>query len=311
MREADEVQHLLAANTHDSLLFFTDRGRVFQVKVYDLPDAGRTAKGVPIINLIAIQPNESITTMLPIRSYDEGNFLFMCTRKGTVKRTALSQFSSVRSSGLIAITLDEDDELAWVRPTSGDDEIILVTEQAKAIRFHENDVRGMGRQAAGVIGIRLASGDRVMAMNVIGETAREHDLLIVSENGYGKRTAISEFNDQRRGGQGVTAIKLSTRNGRVAGAQIVGPEQEVMFISNGGTVIRTRVSSISRYGRQAQGVGLMRLAAGDRVASMTALSERQEEAEALAETLSENAKVASGAAETPKKNGRTPKAAKS
>ena len=166
----------------------------------------------------------------------------------------------------------------------------------------------MGRTAAGVIGIRQAKGDRVMAVNVIDSAAREHDLMIISENGFGKRTALSEFNDQRRGGQGVTAIKLSARNGKVAGAQIVGPEQEVMFMSNGGVVIRTRVAQIQRYGRQAQGVAVMKLAAGDRVVSMTALSERQEEADALVDTLSESIKSANATA--PKKNGRTPKAAK-
>jgi DNA gyrase subunit A len=308
MREADGVQHLLSANTHDSLLFFTDRGRVFQVKVHELPDAGRTAKGVPVINLIAIQPNESITTMLPIRSFDEGRYLFMCTRKGTIKRTALSQFSSVRSSGLIALGLEADDELAWVRMTSGEDEIILVTEHAKAIRFHESDARPMGRTAQGVIGIRLAPNDRVMAADVIDKETAQYDLLVVSDNGFGKRTALKEFNDQRRGGQGVTAMKLSSRNGRVAGAQIVQPEQEVMLISNLGVVIRTRVAQISRYGRQTQGVSVMRLGQGDRVVSMTVLSERSEEADALVNTLAEIEAADQDIA--PKTNGRTSKASR-
>jgi DNA gyrase subunit A len=311
MREADGVQRLLSANTHDSLLFFTNRGRVFQVKVHEIPDAGRTAKGIPVINLIAMQPDESITTMLPVSKFAEGQYLFMCTRNGTVKRTALSQFSSVRSSGLIAITLDEDDELAWVRMTSGDDELILVTEQAKAIRFHESDVRPMGRPAAGVIGIRLGAGDRVMAADVIDASNRESDLLVVSESGFGKRTALSEFNDQRRGGQGVTAMKLGAKNGKVAGAQIVTPDQEVMLISGNGVVIRTKVAQISRYGRQTQGVSVMKLAAGDRVVSMTALSEKSEEADALVNTLSEIEHADSNGNGAPKTNGRTPKAARS
>jgi DNA gyrase subunit A len=196
MREEDGVQHITSANTHDSLLFFTNRGRVFSIKTYELPDSGRTAKGVPIINLISILPDESITTLLPVTSFDNAQYLFMCTRKGTVKRTPLSQFASVRSSGLIAINLDEDtgDELAWVRPTSGDDELILVTEKAHGIRFHESDVRSMGRQAAGVRGIRLASGDRVMAVDVIDKETSPLDLLLVSDNGFGKRTRLDGFN---------------------------------------------------------------------------------------------------------------------
>lgn len=308
MREADGVQHLLSANSHDSLLFFTNRGRVFQVKVYDLPDAGRTAKGVPVINLISIQPDESITTMLPVRSFDEGSYLFMCTRNGTVKRTNLSHFASVRSSGLIALGLDDDDELAWVRMTTGNDEIILVTEHAKAIRFNESDVRPMGRTAQGVRGIRLEAGDRVMAADVIDKDLLGSDLLIVSETGFGKRTALSEFNDQRRGGKGVTAMKLTSRNGKVAGAQIVQPDEEVMLISSTGIVIRTRVAQVSRYGRQAQGVTIMRLGKGDRVVSMTVLSERSDEADALVSTLSEIDEI--DQAGTPKSNGRTSRASR-
>jgi DNA gyrase subunit A len=285
MREADGVQRMLSANTHDSLLFFTDRGRVFQVKVHELPDSGRTAKGVPIINLISIEPTELITTVLPVRDYSDGQYLFFCTRNGRVKRTALSQFASVRSSGLIALGLDEDDELAWVRMTSGSDEIILVTEQAKAIRFHEDDARPMGRPAAGVIGIRLARNDRVMAADVIDAETAAKDLLVVSENGFGKRTALKEFSRQHRGGQGVTAMKLTSKNGKVAGAQIVDADQELMLISAGGVVIRTRVKQVSRYGRTTQGVSVMRLAAGDRVASLTVLPERSDEADALVNTL--------------------------
>jgi DNA gyrase subunit A len=314
MREADGVQHLLAANSHDSLLFFTDRGRVFQVKVHELPDAGRTAKGVPVINLISILPNESIATMMPIRDFSAGGYLFFCTRKGRIKRTSLDQFSSVRSSGLIAIGLDDDDELAWVRTTSGDDELILVTEQAKAIRFHEDDARPMGRPAAGVHGIRLASGDRVMAMDVIDEETREFDLLTVSDRGFGKRTQLSEFNRQYRGGQGVTAMKLTARNGKVAGAYIVNEAQEVMMISTAGVVIRMPIRQISRYGRQTQGVSVMRLGDGEKVASLTVLSERADESDALVDTLSEMdaSEQASGSAKSNGRgNGRVPKGSRS
>jgi len=315
MREADGVQHLLAANSHDSLLFFTDRGRVFQVKVHELPDAGRTAKGVPIINLISILPNESIATMMPIRDFSAGGYLFFCTRNGRIKRTSLDQFSSVRSSGLIAIGLDDDDELAWVRTTSGDDEIILVTEQAKAIRFHETDARPMGRPAAGVHGIRLATGDRVMAADVIDAETREFDLLTVSDSGFGKRTRLDEFNRQHRGGQGVTAMKLTAKNGKVAGAYIVNEAQELMLISTAGVVIRMPVNQISRYGRQTQGVSVMRLGSGEKVASLTVLSERGDESDALVDTLSEMdaADSQNGSARSKsngRSNGRVPKAGK-
>jgi len=306
MREADGVQHLVAANTHDSLLFFTNRGRVFQLKVYDLPDVGRMAKGMAVVNLLSLQPNESITTLLPVRDFKEAEYLFFCTRNGRIKRTALDQFSAVRSTGLIAITLDDDDELAWVRMTSGNDDIILVTEQAKAIRFDEGDARAMGRPAAGVIGIRLGVSDRVMAAIVIDDIAAGNDLLLVSENGFGKRTAVSEFNVQHRGGQGVTAMRLTTRNGKLASAELVTPDQEVMLMSNDGIVIRTRVEQISRYGRQTQGVAVMRLGSGDRVVSMTVLSEQSEEADALVDTLAEIDKEE----RAPKSNGRTPKTPK-
>jgi DNA gyrase subunit A len=311
MREEDGVQHLVAANTHDSLLFFTNSGRVFQMKAYDLPDAGRTAKGMPIVNLLGLMPDESITTVLPVRNFENGEYLFFCTRQGRVKRTALNQFSSVRSTGLIAIGLDDDDELAWVRVTSGEDDIILVTEQAKAIRFHETDARPMGRPAAGVHGIRLAKNDRVMAVDVIDAVLAEKDLLIISENGFGKRTALSEFNVQHRGGQGVTAIKLSARNGKVAGAQIADPDEELMLMSQEGIVIRMRIEQISRYGRQAQGVSVMKLGAGDRVVSMTVLSEQSEESDALIDTLTElDASANDAKPNGAKANGRKPRAKK-
>jgi len=307
MREADGVQHLVAANTHDSLLFFTNRGRVFQLKVYDLPDAGRTAKGMPVINLIGLEQGESITTLLPVRDFKEAEYLLFCTRNGRVKRTELSQFSSVRSTGLIAIVLEDDDELAWVRMTSGKDDVILVTERAKAIRFDENDARPMGRATRGVGGIKLAKGDRVMAAIVVDEISAQDDLLTISENGFGKRTALTEFNVQNRNGQGVTAMRLNERNGRLASAEMVNPEQEVMLMSNDGIVIRMRVAQISRYGRATQGVSVMKLGGGDHVASMTVLSEQSEEADALVDTLAD---IDASSNDSPKTNGRTPRAAR-
>lgn len=268
LREEDGVQRMVAANTHDSLLFFTDRGRVFHLKAHELPDAGRTAKGIPVINLIGIQPHETITALLPVRDFSAASELFMCTRKGRVKRTKLSQFSAVRASGLIAITLDDGDELAWVRMTSGDDDLILVTEQGQAIRFQESDVRSMGRPAAGVTGIRMAEGDRVIAAEVVRP---ETDLLVVSVNGYGKRTPIDEFRLQGRGGHGVTAMKVTDKNGPIAAARVVDESDTIMLVSRRGMVIRISSQQVSRIGRSTQGVSVMRLQPEDQVASITVI----------------------------------------
>lgn len=266
LREEDGVHRIVAANTHDSLLFFTDRGRAFQLKVHELPDVGRTAQGIPVINLIGIEPGETITTLLPVRDFDAANYLFMCTRNGRVKRTELSQFASVRASGLIAIGLDEGDELVWVRMTSGEDELILVTEQGQSIRFSENDVRPMGRPAAGVIGIRMAEGDRVIAAEVVRD---DQDLLVVSANGYGKRTPLEEFRVQGRGGYGVMVMRMTERNGPVAAARVVEETDQVMLVSQQGMVIRVPAEQISQIGRSTQGVSIMRLHEDDRVASVT------------------------------------------
>ncbi len=308
MRDADGVQQLVAVNSHDAILFFTDRGRVYQLKAYEVPDASRTARGMPIVNLISLQPNESITTLLPVSDFNDGQWLFMCTRNGRVKRTALTLFSSVRSSGLIAITLDDDDELVWVRPTSGKDDIILVSERAKAIRFDEDNVRPMGRPAAGVIGIRMGANDRVVAVDVIDASREDCDLLTISDNGFGKRTALSEYSPQHRGGQGVTAMKLTAKNGKVCGAQIVEPDHQVVLISSAGVVIRMDVKQISRYGRATQGVSVMRLQSGDSVASMTVLTEQPDENGAVEEALQQ---LGDGTSKPPSKNGRTAKASTS
>lgn len=275
MREEDGVQHILAANTMDSLLVFTNRGKVYQVKVHELPDAGRTAKGLPIINVINMQPDETVTTLLRIDDFTSANYLFFATRQGTVKRVSLDQFQSVRSSGLIAITLDAGDELAWVKMTSGKDDVILVTQHGQAIRFKETDVRAMGRPAAGVIGIRLGSSDRVIAFEVIEPGG---DLLVVAANGLGKRTSVDQYPSQGRGGKGVTAMKLSPKTGDIVAAGMVRPEQTVVMLSTGGQVIRIPASQISRIGRATQGVTLMRLGAKETVASMTVVDPKSETA---------------------------------
>jgi DNA gyrase subunit A len=275
MREADDIQQLLAANTHDSLLVFTNRGRVFKVKVYEIPDAGRTAKGLPIVNILAMQPDETVATMLPIKDFAEAQYLFFTTRLGQVKRTALSQFQSVRSNGIIAIGLEPHDELAWVRVTGGKDEIVLVTQKGQAIRFAESDARPMGRPAAGVIGIRLEQGDRVIASECVRD---DEDLLVVGTRGLGKRTPMSQFSRIKRGGKGVTAMKLTDRTGDIVQAAMVKGDETVVMLSTAGQMIRIPCSQINRSGRATQGVTLMRMSgANETVASMTVIEPKSEE----------------------------------
>ncbi len=274
LRDEDGVQHIVAANTHDSLLFFTDQGRVYHLKVYDIPESSRTSKGLPVVNLIGLHPNETITTLLPVADFSAASYLFMCTRNGRIKRTTLEQFSAVRSSGLIAIGLDDDDSLAWVRMTSSDDDLILVSSGGRAIRFHESDARPMGRTAAGVIGIRMADGEQVVAAEVVLPDA---DLLVISEHGFGKRTSLDEFRVQRRGGNGVSAMKLSQRNGPLAAARVVDETDSVMLVTERGMVIHVPAHQISRIGRATQGVSVMRLAGGDRVASITPINAEEEQ----------------------------------
>ncbi|MFT4039908.1 MAG: DNA gyrase C-terminal beta-propeller domain-containing protein, partial [Thermomicrobiales bacterium] len=292
MRDEDAVQHILAANSHDWLLVFTNRGRVYQLKVHELPDAGRTAKGMPIVNVVAMQPDETVTTLLKVKDYDSAQYLFFTTRLGRVKRTELSQFRSVRSSGLIAIGIDDDDELAWVRMTSGADDIMLVSQGGQAVRFREDAVRPMGRPAAGVIGIRLDVGDRVIASEAIVEGL---DLLVVAEKGLGKRTATDHFMTKGRGGKGVTAMKLTNRTGFIVGAGMVGDDHALMLMSTSGKVIRLPVSEIPTIGRQTQGVTLMRLDTDESVATMTIVEKKEEEIDPALPPLNGHTEAPAGA----------------
>jgi DNA gyrase subunit A len=272
-REEDAVEHLLVANTHDWALFFTNRGRVFSAKVHAIPDASRQAKGMPIINLPGVQVDSGevpvATIVLP--NFEPGHYLVMATRKGIIKKTPLEQFERVRSTGIRAITINEDDELAWVGVSSGADDIILATAQGMLARFEEGEVRPMGRDAAGVIGIRLLKreGDSVVAMSVVEPDA---DLLVLTETGYGKRVAIGDFRRKHRGGQGVRLIALEGRKtGLVAAVQqVTEQDEELVLISEGGQVIRTETNTINRYSSGARGVIVMRLAEGDRVAAIAA-----------------------------------------
>jgi DNA gyrase subunit A len=271
-REEDAVEHLLVANTHDWALFFTNRGRVFSAKVHQIPDASRQAKGIPIINLPGVQVESGEVPMATITlpDFKAGRFLVLATRRGIIKKSPLEQFEKVRSSGIIAITLDPDDELAWVDVASGSDDVIIATALGKIARFHETEVRPMGRPAAGVIGIRLArKGDAVISMSVVQPDA---DLLVLTETGYGKRVHLTEFRVKHRGGQGVQLIALEGRKtGDVAAVQqVTEADEELLLISAGGQVIRTETNSINRYSSSARGVIVMRLAEGDRVVAIAA-----------------------------------------
>ena len=288
MRDEDAVQHILAANSHDWLLVFTNRGRVYQLKVHELPDSGRTAKGMPIINLVNMQPDETVTTLMKVKDYDSAQYLFFTTRLGRVKRTELSQFRSVRSSGLIAIGIDPDDELAWVRMTTGDDDIVLVSQGGQAIRFKEDDVRPMGRPAAGVIGIRMDKGDRVIASEVVVDGL---DLLVVAEKGLGKRTATKHFSAQGRGGKGVLAMRLTPKTGQIVGAGMVNDEHALMLMSTSGKVIRLPVSQIPTIGRTTQGVTLMKLDSDESVATMTIVEKKEEENDPALPSLNGNGRA--------------------
>ena len=271
-REEDAVEHLLVANTHHWALFFTNRGRVFSAKVHAIPDASRQAKGMAIINLPGVQVESGEVPMATITlpDFKAGSYLVLATRKGIIKKSPLEQFEKVRSSGIIAITIDEGDELAWVDVSGGLDDIIIATALGKIARFGERDVRPMGRPAGGVIGIRLArKDDRVVGMSVVQPDA---DILVLTETGYGKRVRLSEFRTMHRGSQGVRLIALEGRKtGEVAAVQQVTEEdEELVLISEGGQVIRTETNTINRYSSSARGVIVMRLAEGDSVAAIAA-----------------------------------------
>jgi DNA gyrase subunit A len=272
-REEDAVEYLIVANTHDWALFFTNRGRVFSAKVHAIVDASRQAKGTPIINLpgVQVEAGEVPVATIVLPNFEPGHYLVMATRRGIIKKTPLEQFERVRSTGIRAITINDSDELAWVDVSSGGDDVILATSQGMLARFEEDEVRPMGRDAAGVIGIRLLKkeGDSVVAMTVVEPEA---DLLVLTETGYGKRVGLTEFRRKHRGGQGVRLIALEgKKTGLVAAVQQVTEEdEELLLISAGGQVIRTETNSINRYSSGARGVIVMRLAEGDRVVAIAA-----------------------------------------
>lgn len=268
-KEDDFVEHVSITSTHSDVLFFTNKGRVYKLRAYEIPDAGRTAKGTNIINLIAIEQDERIETVLTIRDDVNEGFLFMGTKQGVVKKTPLSEFKNLRKNGLIAINLREGDELLKVKVTRGDADIIIATQDGNAIRFNETDVRPMGRTASGVRSINLKDSDVAVCMDI---AVKGEDLLVISENGFGKRTPITEYKVQRRGGTGLITYKLSEKTGKVVGATVCKVEDELMLINTSGVAIRINVSGISVTSRSAMGVTLMRTSEEEKIAAIAKIS---------------------------------------
>jgi DNA gyrase subunit A len=254
-KELDYVDKLIVANTHDTILCFSSQGKVYWLKVYQLPVASRAARGRPFVNLLPLEQGEKINAMLPIREFTDTKFIFMATSAGTVKKTPLKEFERQRTTGKIAIDLREGDTLVGVAVTDGQQNVLLFSSTGKAVCFNETDVRSMGRTASGVRGIRLQKGQKVISLII----ASEGTVLNITENGYGKRTRLEEFTCHKRGGQGLIAIQTSARNGAVVGAVLVNDHDEIMLITDGGTLVRTRVDGISVVGRNTQGVTIIRL----------------------------------------------------
>jgi DNA gyrase subunit A len=281
-REEDVIEHVVNASTHDFLLFFTNKGRVFRIKTYEVPAVGLNAKGVALVNLLQLQPEEIVSSVINVSKAEAGNGnLLMCTVKGVVKKTPFEQYKNVRQSGLIAINLDDGDELKWIRMTTGDDEVIISTSQGQAIRFHERDARPMGRVSRGVRGIRLRAGDQVIGMDIAQE---DSFIFVISEFGYGKRTKVSQFTAHKRGGVGIRSAVVNKKTGALVGVKtLVGEEQEVIIISREGQTIRLGLNNIPQLGRATQGVRIMRLNDGDSVVSL-ALVEKMTEIEEADET---------------------------
>ena len=278
--DTDYVEELFMTNTHHYIMFFTSTGRVYRIKGYEIPEAGRTARGTAIINLLQLQPEEKITAVIPIDEYRDGEYLFMATRKGLVKKTPLKEYANVRKTGLAAITLRDDDELIEVKYTDDKKDIILATRYGQCIRFHETDVRPTGRTSMGVRGMNLTDHDEVIGMQLDSQGSH---LLIVSEKGMGKRTAMEEFSPQNRGGKGVKCYKITEKTGNVVGIKAVDEEDEIMIINTEGIVIRMKCSSISILGRITSGVKLINLQENDKVASIAKVRQGDEEEEETTE----------------------------
>jgi len=272
--DEDYIENLIVTTTHNYLMFFTNTGRVYRLKGYEIPEAGRTARGVAIVNLLQLQAGEKITAVIPLKSYEDGKYLFMATRNGMVKKTDISEYQNVRKTGLTAIVLRDNDELIEVKATNGDDDIFLITKKGMAIRFNEKDVRQTGRTSMGVKGIHLGKDDIVISMQM---SSQGEKILLVTENGMGKRTLISEFNAQNRGGKGVKCYKITDKTGDLVGAKIVTDENDIMIITTEGIIIRTSCDGISTLGRVTSGVKVINLNYDNnvKVASMTEVQKEE------------------------------------
>lgn len=279
IKDEDFIEHLLVTSSHDTILCFSNRGKVYWLKVYDIPVASRQSRGRPIVNLLPLEAEERITTILPIREYTEGHYIFMATERGTVKKTDLTAFSRQRSSGLIALELDEGDTLMGAAITDGSKDILLMSDGGKAVRFAEENVRSMGRTARGVRGIKMADENKVVALIIPEEGGT---LLTASENGYGKRTAITEFPTKGRGTQGVIGMVINDRNGSLVGAVQVQDTDEIMLISDQGTLVRTRVSEVSTLGRNTQGVTLIKVQEGERLVGVAPILDADDDLDSAA-----------------------------
>ena len=276
-KEKDIIDQLVPTSTHDWLLFFTNRGRVFRLKAYEVPAASLQAKGVAAVNLLNLQPEEKITSIIKLeQNSSSDDYLFMATTKGTVKKTSLSDFANIRTNGLNAINLDEGDELRWVQKTNGENDVIISTSAGQAVRFNEKDVRAMGRAARGVRGVRLRPNDVVVGMDVA--TDSDQKLLVISANGYGKATKVSNFEIKHRGGIGVKAAVVTAKTGPIVSVQTLPKEiTDALMISIGGQTIRVQIKDIPTLGRTTQGVRIMKLSDGDSVASVGLMEETSEE----------------------------------
>jgi DNA gyrase subunit A len=276
LKDEDYIEHLFVASTHDYILFFTSVGKVYRLKVHELPLGSRQSKGRAIVNLLPFQQSELVRAVIQTRNFAEAEYLLFATKNGIVKKTKLAAYNTpLRSDGIIAIKMREGDELVGVRHSSGDDDVLMVSRNGQAIRFSEQDVRPMGRDASGVQGMRLRSGDEVISVAI---AAPDSDLLVVTENGYGKRTPVSEYPKKGRGGLGVKTVQLTEARGHLAGARVVRDGYQVMLISTGGTVIRMSVVDVKRLGRSTQGVIVMRLREGETLSTLAPVIDSDDEA---------------------------------
>jgi DNA gyrase subunit A len=276
MKDEDFIDRLFVANTHDTILCFSSRGRAYWLMVYEVPEGTRNSRGRPIVNLFPLVEGEKITAVLPVQQFDEAHYVFMATSMGTVKKTALTAFANPRKAGIIAVSLDDGDHLIGVAITDGECDVMLFSDAGKAVRFAEGDVRPMGREARGVRGMLLEDEQQVIAMLVA--KGEEQSVLTVTENGFGKRTPVAEYTRHGRGTKGMIAIQTSDRNGKLVGAVLVVPSDEVMLISTGGVLIRTGVEHIREMGRSTQGVTLISLDDGTWLAGIERVAESDTEA---------------------------------